>query len=606
MEGSAKIQLRIPEQDLRQLTFDGATAKKLADWIEALPKVNVGETSRQLYAAIQEVNRLQTDSETRFSLLEELRPSIHYVCKALGKHFLNQSIILPEKEGKIANLAQALQNHLAVGYKIVIIESLQVRSAESHSLRTKAIHRALSELSGNLLRCYQLYYPTPKGLWLELHQLYLLARHNETLNTRISDQIHKSELSILECYTRAMMLCTSRPNQLRQKEIALIYKKFGEWSKHCKLVPASGKSQPFLVDLNQDSGPVYSQWSKEQMSANAGDNKFYVIMSELALKLSKTVQNPHIDVMEDPDILDIKGLAPNVTRHLVQSWSASSQRAFARTATDGVIGIAFGLGAVHHYISGGQDFNDMLTARPDDENENPFLKRKKSSRSAEFKEEMRGGGDVWSLQTVATDIQIDYDAPLSTSAGATDTSDPRIQTLFPAYQAQLVDTSPGGYCVQWNAAAPAQLKTGEVVAVREAKQKIWSIAAVRWIKKMSSSSARLGLELLAPHAEACGAKVIHKSGESTEYMRTIRLPELKAIGQPSTLIMPQLTFKTGYKIMVNIRGKDLRAQLSKEVSSTASFSQFEYKLVGTMGATQDGGAGKPDSGDEFDSLWTSL
>ena len=112
------LRLKIPSQDLSMLSFCSAQPKRLQEWVDGLPQMNIGECAKQLYAAIQEINRFQTDSRTRLQMLEILRDPIRYVCKSLEKHFLNKAVILPPKESKIANLAQALQNHLATGYKI--------------------------------------------------------------------------------------------------------------------------------------------------------------------------------------------------------------------------------------------------------------------------------------------------------------------------------------------------------------------------------------------------------------------------------------------------------------------------------------------------------
>lgn len=595
MDSSSTIQLRIPQQDLVSLTFDAGTPKKMAAWIEALPKVNVGESSRQLYSAIQELNRFKADPKTRFLILEEMRNSIHYVCKSLGKHFLNQSIVLNEKESKIANLAQALQNHLAIGYKIVLLDTLPLKTAEAAKLRAIVTHRALTELSGNLLRCYQLYYPTPKGLWREIHQLYLLAAHYDILDTEIDDSATKSSLTIEHCYFRTMLLSTARPNQLRQQEIAQLSQAFNLWAKHCKLKTLQEGPEPFIVDLRSDEGAIYFQWNKEKLDKTSTSLR-YVQMSEAADVIRTRLQT--VDNNEGVD-LSIKMIANTVLRHLLQSWSATSSRAFARTTTEGKIALAFGLGAVHHFVSDGQDFNKMLMGGNESlmlqDEDNPFLSSA-AGRNYGFTEELRSGGDVWSLQAVAA------------SKSLHSTKQTKVQTLFAAYECQLIDTSPGGYCLEWQGAAPAQLKTGEIATIKEPGQQIWSVAVVRWIKKISNSNIRLGLELLAPHAEAVGAKVIHKDGGSTEYMRAIRLPELKSIGQASTLITPQLTFKAGYKVMLNVNAEEIRLQLVREISSTASFSQFEYKILGEKLAktTQQEESSRDANDDEFNSLWTSI
>jgi hypothetical protein len=594
MDSQNTVRLRVPKQDLVSLTFDGAVPKKMTNWVESLPKVNVGESSRQLYSAIQELNRFKTDPKNRFLLLEELRNSIHYVCKSLGKHFLNQSIVLNEKESKVANLAQALQNHLAIGYKIVVLETLSQKTSEAAKLRTIATHRALTELSGNLLRCFQLYFPTPPSLWQEIHQLYSLADYYGILHTPIPDEATKSTLTIEQCYFKTMLLSTARPNQLRQNEIAQLSLAFNIWAEFCEL--QKDEVSPFIVDIKSDQGALYSQWNKDNLDTSSPSIR-YVHLNKLVDIVRERLEN----LQDNEGIeLGIKMLSPSLLRHLVQSWSASSKRAFARTQTEGKVSLSFGLGAVHHFISDGKDFskmlmggNEMLVLQDDD---NPFLS-KAGNRNYGFSDEIRSGGDVWSLSAVSSTAK--------DSSSKKDLDKTKAQNVFAAYQCDMVDTSPGGYCLQWNGAAPPQLKTGEIICIREPEQDSWSVGVVRWMKKTSSTSVRLGLELLAPHAEAVGAKVIHKDGATTEYMRAIRLPELQSIGQPSTIITPQLTFKTGYKVLLNVDGEEIRLQLLKEIGATASFSQFEYKLLGGANKAPEPEAPSKED-DEFNSLWTSI
>ena len=54
------------------------------------------------------------------------------------------------------------------------------------------------------------------------------------------------------------------------------------------------------------------------------------------------------------------------------------------------------------------------------------------------------------------------------------------------------------------------------------------------------------------------ARVMKEGGETTEWMRTLLLPELRAIGQEATLITPTIAFNTGYKIMVNLDGSEAK------------------------------------------------
>ena len=223
------VRLKLPEQDLPHLTLGADQPKKLEQWVESLPIMNMGETARQLYQFIQELNRLQIDSKLRFQLLEVVRPSILHVSESLQKHYLNQSLVLPEKARRVASLAQALQGHLANGYKLVAVRG--IRKVKDKAVRravTTAIHRAVTALGDTLLRCYQLYFPSPRHLWLELHQLFLLAELHGISGTAVEDG--DGESSIQSAYARCLLLATAKPNQLRQQELAGIYKAAFSWA----------------------------------------------------------------------------------------------------------------------------------------------------------------------------------------------------------------------------------------------------------------------------------------------------------------------------------------------------------------------------------------
>ena len=225
-------------------------------------------------------------------MLEALRPSIHYVCDSLAKHYLNQSIVLPDKANKVANLAQALQNHLAMGYKIAVSQgTVKIKDNGVDQMVASAIHRALCDLSYTLLRCYQLYFPTPANLWRELHRLYLLAEHHQLLDYEIED----SELDPLKsscihhAYLSAILIATAKPNQLRQQEIALIYQATTVWSKLTKIGAALDDSHLFVVNLASDSAPVYAS-----LIANKEKSQYYryIECGSLATQLKDILRTP--------------------------------------------------------------------------------------------------------------------------------------------------------------------------------------------------------------------------------------------------------------------------------------------------------------------------
>src|SRR5690554_8040898 len=76
---------------------------------------NTGAAAKLLYLSVRELTQWQTDPQTRYEALEVIRPYIYTICGLLNKHFLQSSVVLDTKQLQVAQLAQALQGHLATG-----------------------------------------------------------------------------------------------------------------------------------------------------------------------------------------------------------------------------------------------------------------------------------------------------------------------------------------------------------------------------------------------------------------------------------------------------------------------------------------------------------
>lgn len=603
MVSSADIlRQRLPAQDLGRLTLVSHQPRKLREWVDALPMINVGETSRQVFQTLQELTRLQLDPATRLELLEILRPVAHTLCNALSKHYLGQSVMLPERATKVATLAQSMQSHLAIGYKLVALAVLDKlgpkREPEQLKQAALALHRAISELTDNLLRSTQLYLNTPPRLWLELHSLYLCAADSQLAHLPVPDPVlhRQAAASTVEhAYIRALLLATCKPNKLRQTEIAQIHQLAELWTPLVTLREFGGSGELFVFDLSKDAPPTYRTLAQ----AGSADHVRAIDPSRLVARLGELrLSAPGVA----PKAHGEASLSTSLLQHLVQAWSELSERSFSRVAADGTLHACLGLTALHYFLSGGRDFDTMM--RGDQgrylvtDSDNPFLKTKQ----VEHRPDDRQGKDVWALAFgggVSEKAPSDYGLKFQEKVDAA----PR----YDVHSCQIVNISPGGYCIEWAGEVPAGVRAGEILGLREETQASWSIGVIRWVKQLPGHGAQLGIEVLAPKAKPCGARVIKKTGESSEYMRTLMLPELKSIGRPATLITPALTFRAGYKVGLNIDGEEVKIHLSRQVSATPSFCQFEFSQLHKPAAGPDDQRPQQGGDDEdFDSIWASL
>ena len=589
-ETTPHLLLRAPIPAQSRLSFCEATPRDLKRWIANLPRANIGETARQLYQGLSELNQLLTPSDNRLQLLELLRPEVYYVCKHLERHFLHQAIVLDERSRKIANLCQALQNHLARGYKQIVVRLAPRFSKDRAPVLTQALQRAIHCLNGPLIRATQLYCPVPEGLWRELHQLYRIACTHRLQHVSLRDELasQTQHLSIEQTYVAALLLGAARCNQLRQNQIARLAEVLESWSLQVKLQPAEPADGLFAVAPDLDTGPRYrAKFRVEEQQTLLGlDPQPLVAAIDAHLQKTDTVTPLPVPA----------GLNPDTLQHLSAAWGQTAERSFQRTASQGNLTLCVGMSALHFYLGGQRSFSDIL--------KNPV------SRPAQFsaispgsreKDQWHHAFDAAPLGTADALLpyeEIEY--PQLQNDDSHEASDRNRH--FPTYVLPVINHSPGGYCLAWPNEVPTELQAGEMVGIEDSAGQGWSIAVVRWIRQVRGGGTQMGIELVAPYAEPCGLQLVRAHDEHSQYLRALLLPAISAIDLPPTVLAPRLPFQEGHKVMINTNGAQRRAGLDRRVASTNSFNQFAYRSLETANAAGSGVGAE----EEFDSLWKSL
>ncbi|MDX1298769.1 MAG: molecular chaperone [Pseudomonas sp.] len=597
---NSHLLLRVTTPDKQSLSFCDASPRDLQKWVDGLPKANIGETARQLYQAMVELNQLLTPSENRLQLLEILRPEIYFVCKQLEKHFLKQAIVLDERPRKVANLCQALQNHLAVGYKLIVARQVAQTGRDRHQLLAIALQRATHSLCGPLIRASQLYCPVPEGLWLELHQLYQIAVARDLHKTTIRDTqaLHTQGLSTEQSYLVALLLGCARCNQMRQSAIARLAEVLEPWSTLVTLQAGDEPSSLFAIAPQLDGPPRYISLFQQSELHNALGIDPSQLVDTIKEHLLLPAENLAQSRLTVPN-----GFSHDMLQHLAAAWGDIAERTFQRSKGQGALTLCIGMSALHFYLAGQRPFHDVLQL--------PV-----ATNAAVFKAET-GPQDIWSN---AFDAQknnswenglpfeeIQYHKPEKISAGL----DSEEADSYPTFEVAIVNISPGGYCLSWPKEVPSQLQAGELLGIQSLPQQGWSIAVVRWIRQVRGGGTQMGIELIAPHAQACGLQLVRKAEQNSQYLRALLLPEISAISRPASLITARLPFQEGNKVSINLNGSEHRAVLSRRQTSTGSFNQFEYRGVEQIGSEHGKPVTAPQSrtpgGEEdFDSLWKSL
>ncbi|EGH71604.1 hypothetical protein PSYAR_13694 [Pseudomonas syringae pv. aceris str. M302273] len=549
--------------------------------------------ARQLYQGLTELNQLITPSENRLQLLELLRPEVYFVCKHLERHFLNQAIVLDERPRKVANLCQALQNHLATGYKQIIQQVAPRYTRDQAGLFSTVLQRAVHGLNGPLIRANQLYCPVQDGLWLELHQIYQIARQYQLHNTPVEEPLahHSKVLSVEQTYVIALLMGCSRCNQMRQLNIGKLADALEAWSALVKLQSPATQSSLFALDPTADKPPLYrTLFSDEQSPRLLGINTL-----ALAEAINQYLALPDDQRTPSP-LLIPTGINTDLLQHLAVAWGDVAERTFQRTPGQGTLRLCIGMSALHFYVAGQKSFSELLQ-----------LNSATSAASFSLKMANDDADDPWASafdtqRGKTSSVLLPYEEIEYPKNDGDSDSLSNNQHTFPTFDLNIVNHSPGGYCLAWQKDVPQQLQAGELVGIQDDAGQGWSVAIVRWIRQVRSGGTQMGIELIAPFAQPCGMQLIREQ-QNSQYLRTLMLPEVRAMEKPPTVLAPRLPFQEGSMVMINVNGEERRASLSNRQVSSASYNQFEYQMYDAPKAAETEKA-RPDQ--EFDSLWGTL
>ena len=301
--------------------------------------------------------------------------------------------------------------------------------------------------------------------------------------------------------------------------------------------------------------------------------------------------------------------------HLVKSLGSMSLRNFNRSETPHPLWVSVGLSAAHYHLAGERVFEQLLFG---DEYVPPVAERVATN---PFLQQMERG-DLWQQANpeedfvhedmprkaegeVAIEHQVELDAATKAQLFEQEDSQLTPEERYPVFKVNMVNASPGGFCLEWSDELPGDTRTGDIVSLKEEERQGWIIAVIRWISHTEDARALVGLELLSPMAKPYGALIRRKTGGTTAPMRVLLLPEIKLVGQPHTLITPRTGFHEGQKIMLMREGEEYYIQLQRLVTTTGSFAQFDFRYIKQIGEVLEEGP-RGSHASAYDSLWSKI
>ena len=604
IQGDLGLTIRAPEP-VKPTLVAKLTPRYINKWLESLPIANISDSSRRLYQMLLDCNKSHLSDEDRFKILTALQPSIQMVLKSLSKHFTGHTLNLSDKQKKIAALVQAIHTEMAIGFKTIIEHQAATPSLLNKTMLHTSLYLSLDYLSLTVVRCYQVYTDVPARLWSEINTIYRFSITQKLLDKPCVLQGNQTEVTINDAFRKICLLSIANPYQLRQQEIETVYSGLQVYVPFCKLEQSSRFDNRYVVDLNLALPPTHQALIKIRPSQYTLSLNLDQIVTELQKSLKQKRGNAR-------DEMAIGGLSARLIRHLLKSWAHLSSRHFARTPCNGQISVSIGLSATHQLLLG-EEIEDYVESLDQYEGslQNATLVDDNSTADmlSNFGNQSyvnaTSDEDIWAKlyrpKGALPDTQeIDYSQQFSASGEA---SHPHYEFDY----AEIINISPGGYCIDLGENPPHNTQTGEVIGLVETDEQgeqNWHIGVIRWIKRSKKHpGVLLGVQLIAPGAKPVLSQLRHGKTNGKDFQNALLLPELKGIGQPATIITNPAVFNAQQKITIVDGDESFNAQLTKLVSSSQGYRQFYFERLNGPGNTSSNSQTNNPKEDGFDNVW---
>ncbi|MCK5880391.1 MAG: hypothetical protein KAG18_00870, partial [Sinobacterium sp.] len=364
-----------------------------------------------------------------------------------------------------------------------------------------------------------------------------------------------------------------------------------------------------IIDPDIDMPPLYQKFHRDTTS-------------ERCLSINTIDLITELTPLSDPLLQAKSKLSPNLISHLILAWGIFSDRTFMRLDTHSELSICIGLSTSHFYLGDHLPFEDLVYGKdgaPDQIHVKTGQTRQDPPAkvgNSNFNKSTQTKLDAWDESLYGkktlekTSVSMESIGFHLRSGGKSQMSETGSdKEKYHNYRVNVLNMSPGGYCVEWNHLAPGSIKSGEIISVKGEHHNNWHIGVIRWVKQTKEKGLQLGIELISPSAAPYGAKFVALSGEDkTDFLRVLLLPEISAAGQAASIITPSLSFKPGQHIHLMLNGEEQTILLRELLTSTGSYSQFSFDTVKPLNSdsTSPWHSNQASDAGDIDSVWEIL
>jgi hypothetical protein len=543
------LSLNVPrlEDSVLQNTIE-TRPKAAAEWLSRLPFGSPVETAQQLIVALHTLNRRALDEDERNTLLALYRPVIARAAASLETLLVESGVPPTEQQRKAGGLLRELLTELSIGYKHVLLALDSRRFGRNPPKRVAEVTARLLAVQRDILAaCYLAYSPPPDGLWLEMHQVYQLARSTGLADDAVGDAAPASL-----AYRQALLLALADPPHMSHAELDHTRKYLEKFAALAELSLAmvDPAHSHFEILTDRDHGP-------RPLSGSPMEGCLWLDTEALCGHLYDTATR--LRGSETPKGVE-RELSLGLIKRLLKIWRAGAQRAFKRYASsDSTVQVVAGVSAIHRLL-------ELMTQTATPEADAP--------------DSLHIGDIGWALAAPAAVAATRWTISNESAAGLALSGAPDAQLnlkvgdalALRAAERGAVDGSPGG-------AEPIRASADMLPwPASGGGEAVWSLAVIRWIRMRDARQVELGVERLSPQVQPVWVRTL--TGRHTANPEpALFVPGLPALKQPDRLLLPRPLYQSGMDAEV-WRTLQQRHNLTfgRRLAHTPSFDLIDFTL----------------------------
>lgn len=531
------LNLNIPALQEDSIFIAETNPQKINQSLANLKATSPVEIATYLHTELEILNRQKISPSHRMQALDSYRPLLMNTVQTLAEDYCMSALPLNDRAKQSVGIIESLLLELGYGYKLSLVDlQNQLIRLGTDKSSAHAIQCAMHAIAEHALVYYQTYVNPPHHIWSDLHQLYFCAVQLGIQHDNIQQAYLATEkiepgtasacpiTSIDNTYKHALLMSLAESQHLSQKDMTLIARYLAHHVSHAQITAITtlkNASGAFIISLDSNSPPV--PYSKQKSAPNP--------VTDILLQTIDLVRTMHQDLGKlqnhqfpsggsIPNNADYEDYIQLLT-YLIKNWGIMPKRIFNRSLKKNEIKLTSGIVAIHR-IS-----NEKFTAN--NSNDKELIAELNKLRPASARPSR------W----------------------------------------QSLNISATGILLRRHHTAEKNIRVGGLIGVKAENDIHWSIGFVRWANCGKRDRLDIGVQLLAPQAQATLANI----NDINKDEPVLLLPAIPAMKQVATIVAPKGTYTPARQLTLSINDQTQQIMLTKLIERSYDVEHIQYSII---------------------------